>query len=137
MLNALSLTRGALTWTWPGSVNSKRAHQELGTGHGAYARGLRQARHPPLANLGRGVDRRDVGVLDERLADEVHREPLRLLDVRRRVLAAAVGELRDGDGDERRRLRDLVEQTGRGGGGGRERVRDTGSALRDSSVGTA
>ena len=75
-----------------------------------YARCLRQARDAPLANLVRGVQRRDVRVLDERLTDDVHRKLLRLLDIVRGVLQAAVGKLRDGYGDERRGLRDLVEQ---------------------------
>ena len=61
-----------------------------------YARRFRQAGNPPLADFSRRVDRRNVRVLEERLTDDVHRELLRLLDVVRRVLQAAIGERGDG-----------------------------------------
>ena len=82
-----------------------------------YAGSLSEPAERPFADVRRTVDAGAVGLLDERLADEVHGELLRLLDVLRRVLKSTIGELRDGDGDERRRLRDLVEQTGHGVGG--------------------
>ena len=111
MLNALSLTRGALTWIYPTSiVGMKQAVMRKSILY-AYARCLREARDTPLAELAWGVERRDVRVLNERLADDAHSELLHLLDVVRGVLLTAVWQRQDGNGDERRRLRHLVEPT--------------------------
>ena len=110
MLNALSLTRGALTWIYAKlDISSNR--DAVGTSIYAYARRLRQAGDTPFADVAWRVERGDIRVLDERFADNVHCELLRLLDVVCRILQVTVGQLRDGHGDDWRRLCDLVEPT--------------------------
>lgn len=87
MLKALSLTREAFTSTWiPG--HQHQASREHG-GANAYTFFLGQTADRPLIEAIRSVYGGYVCVLDERLADDVHGEPLTFHHVHSRVFEAA------------------------------------------------
>lgn len=54
-----------------------------------YARDLRQSGNVPFADIGRRINRRDIGLFNERFAHDVHDEGLGRPDVPRGVLEAA------------------------------------------------
>ncbi len=74
---------------------------------GTYTRFLGKTRQRPLVDVRGRVDTRHVRVFDERLADDVHREALRGLDVARRVFRPSFGACGARHGDDRRVMRHL------------------------------
>ena len=75
----------------------------------AYTRLLRQAGKLPLADVCGGVQRREIRIIDERLADDINGEVFCRLDVCSSVLLPI-----DGHRDERRCLCHLIKPTGIG-----------------------
>ena len=108
MLNALSLTRAGFTDTFDLIISIKPigAEEQVDT----HALHLRQAGNRPLAHFCGSIERGDVRILGERLADNVHSELLRRFDVRSRVFEARRSSRVGGYGDrnEGRVVRDLL-----------------------------
>jgi hypothetical protein len=103
MLNALSFTRGGLTYF---CVKVSKVGQTV-MYDVTHARGLCQATQGPFADILRCLDRRRVRLLDKRLADDIYDKLFRRTDVSRRVFALSCG-VQDRKRDNRRVEGNLV-----------------------------